>query len=339
MPVEVMAPFKVVEIKKDVTRVPWKVKSKPQDLLLRLNIDPADARTSDEWFSLVSADGKFQQHKRVKDDHTPGDKCVDLLFTDVDPAGSYSLEIDERPNGKKYFLFENQPFAELTGLAGKPREVEPPKAEPAGTADLLVRLEIDPADAREADDTFVLRSDNGYEQKKTLKDDQKPGDKWVDLAFTGLPRDGEFTLEVNGELLFEGVGYGELQTLSGDHPPAGHDAGKGDLRLRIELDPAEAAQADDLFVLTGAPSGYRQQKTLKDDRVHGDQAVDLLFTGIPRGDLLTLHITGPQGPFVAFQDHSYFELSHLSGDPGPDLQPGQWTDQNQPPGNLPPDDV
>src|SRR5205823_14408145 len=83
-----------------------------------------------------------------------------------------------------------------------------------GKGELRIRLEIDPAES--PDEVFVLKGDGGYEQKKTVKDDQVAGDKFVDLLFTDLPRDQSFTLRAGGTPLFDDVPYGELAHLSGD---------------------------------------------------------------------------------------------------------------------------
>ena len=215
MPVKVCAPFRLVETKKDESDVPWAIKSTPLNLLIRVNVDPDDAKESEDWFNLRSTDGKWEQHKRIKDDMTPGDKFVDLLFTGLDPELSYSLEIDPRPHGEKHFLFENRPFAELAKVSEKSDEPQPE----AGKGDLLVRIPMDPADAREAGATFVLKGKSGYEQKKSLKDDLKAGDKAVDLLFTAIPESDSLTLEVHdgkGEhKVFEDTLYAELAHLSG----------------------------------------------------------------------------------------------------------------------------
>src|SRR5437660_11413568 len=119
MAVKLMARFKLVSARKDEPAVAWAIKAPPQPVIIRLDIGPADAAHEEDWFSLRSTDGTYQQHRKVKDDHTPGDKFVDLLFEGLDPTLSYSLEIDDRRSKQKHFLFENVPYAELAGLRPK----------------------------------------------------------------------------------------------------------------------------------------------------------------------------------------------------------------------------
>lgn len=40
------------------------IKSTPQDLRVRLEMDPADAVHATDWFSLRSKDGSFEQRNR-----------------------------------------------------------------------------------------------------------------------------------------------------------------------------------------------------------------------------------------------------------------------------------
>jgi hypothetical protein len=122
--VRIAAPFRLREVKKDQSTVKVLVKSKPQDLILRLQIDPADAAHAQDWFSLRSSDGSYEQHRKIKDDLTPGDKCVDLLFTGLDTELKYSLEVDSRPNGGKHFLFQDVSYGELAHLSGDQPEPE-----------------------------------------------------------------------------------------------------------------------------------------------------------------------------------------------------------------------
>ena len=309
MTVRLAPPFVLKEVKKDETKkIKVVVKPTPAEIILRLEIDPAEAEHANDWFSLRSTDGSYEQHHKIKDDMTPGDKFVDLLFTGVDAALSYSMEVDSRPNGKKHFLFENVEYSKLTVINPPP---EPEK--PAGEGELRIRLEIDPAES--PDDVFVLKG-GSYEQKKTVKDDQVAGDKFVDLLFTGLPRDQSFTLEVNGEALFHDVPYEELAHQSAEHAPEGHDAGTGDFKVRLEIDPADAREADDKFVLKGA-HGFEKTLTIKDDQVPGDKFVDLHFEGIPRGESLTLEIHDSNGQHVMFENVPYGELAHVSAEHAP----------------------
>ena len=66
------------------------------------------------------------------------------------------------------------------------------------TVTLRVRIPIDPADSKSADDTFELTSTDGsYKNTLTVKDDSKPGDTFVDLIYDGIDRGLSYTLEIN----------------------------------------------------------------------------------------------------------------------------------------------
>jgi hypothetical protein len=86
---------------------------------------------------------------------------------------------------------------------------------------LVIRLDIDPSDASTHDDRFVLRSTDGsYRNEKTVKDDQVPGDKYLDLHYTGLRKTKRYTLEViaseyaQPQIIFEKIPYAELCGMS-----------------------------------------------------------------------------------------------------------------------------
>lgn len=298
------------------------------ELMVRLDIDPADADSADYTIRLFSSDGAYEQVKTVKDDLTKGDAFVDLKFTDLVPGKEYSLEFDPGAQGEPHLVFENVPFARLAEVSFQ----HPPADDLDGIGDLRVRLEIDPDDAKSQDDRFTLRSTDGtFTQVKTVKDDLTPGDGWVDLRYTNLPWALSYTLEVDlgkeggKTLVFEDVPYFALADVSFQPPPPGLDPDadatpeEGSLRVRAELDPAEAANLDDRFILTTADKRYRQVKTVKDDQKPGDQAVDLEFTGLPRDGVFTLeHDPGREGkPSIVFKDVPFGQLAELSFQPPP----------------------
>ena len=88
---------------------------------------------------------------------------------------------------------------------------------------LHLRLEIDPADASTVSEKFILIGLRGdarvYEQTRTTKDDVEPGDRFLDLIYTGLIPDLDYSLEVDpGEstntekhFCFEDVPWKELK--------------------------------------------------------------------------------------------------------------------------------
>ncbi len=217
MSVTVCAPFVVRAIKKDVAQK-WAVRARPMDLVVRVEGEAEP----DDWLTLRSADGKYAQHQSAHGG--------EVVFTGLDPEQKFTLEI-ATASGDKRVLFEDVPYVELSGLRPAPA----PQKDP-GKGDLLVRIDIDPADAREAADEFRLWSAEGYEQRKTIKDDQKPGDKSVDLHFTDLPRGHSFSLEISGNVVFADIPYAELALLSGDD-------GGPDLREDLIVDQNSAVPA------------------------------------------------------------------------------------------------
>jgi hypothetical protein len=99
-----------------------------------------------------------------------------------------------------------------------------------------VRLPIDPAAAESADDAFRLFSeDGGYDVTRTVKDDAVAGDAGVDLVFTEMPSDRNYSFEVDpgkeGEsyLLFDAVHFEDLALLVDGEP---HGGGSVPLGLR-----------------------------------------------------------------------------------------------------------
>jgi hypothetical protein len=90
---------------------------------------------------------------------------------------------------------------------------------------LIVRLEIDPEDPAAEDDRFVLESTDGsYKSEKTIKDDQVPGDEYLDLHYSGLQPAKNYTLKAHDgensdpDIIFEDVSYEELVTVSESAP-------------------------------------------------------------------------------------------------------------------------
>lgn len=87
---------------------------------------------------------------------------------------------------------------------------------------LVIRLDMDPGQAPNRGERFVLASaDGSYRAEKTVKDDLVPGDRYLDLHYSGLHKQKSYTLQViaaegdTPETIFENVPYGELAGLSG----------------------------------------------------------------------------------------------------------------------------
>ena len=88
-------------------------------LHLRLDIDPADASTIDEKFVLVGLNGSaraYEQTRTTKDDVEQGDRFLDLIYTDLVPDLTYSLEIETGNGQPKHICFEDVPWSELEGV-------------------------------------------------------------------------------------------------------------------------------------------------------------------------------------------------------------------------------
>jgi len=87
-----------------------------RELRVRLDVDPADARTCNDRFTLRGSGPsglRYEQVRTVRDDLVPGDHAVDLLFDGLVPDLSYSLEIDPGRQGKPYFAFEDVSWSRL----------------------------------------------------------------------------------------------------------------------------------------------------------------------------------------------------------------------------------
>lgn len=106
----------------------------------------------------------------------------------------------------------------------QPAAEEPAPATERVPVDLYIRLAINPNDASTHDDKFVVTGSDGYRSEKTVRDDQVPGDNFVDLHYTGLYEDQSYTLEVieapgaAPQALFRDVPYPSLVGLSQSGP-------------------------------------------------------------------------------------------------------------------------
>lgn len=94
----------------------------------------------------------------------------------------------------------------------------------------------------------------------------------------------------------------------------------GDLWLRLEVDPHDAATMDDRFVLVSRDRSYRCDRTVKDDLVAGDAYTDLLFDKLNTGNTYTLRVYDEEGeePWTLFDSVSYAELVKRFGNAPPD---------------------
>ncbi len=79
--------------------------------------------------------------------------------------------------------------------------------------------------------------------------------------------------------------------------------------IQLDIDPDEAASADDTFTLFSTDSGqsFKQTKTIKDDKVSGDDYVDLTYIGLKRDLSYTLEVDpGKEGdPYMIFENKPF----------------------------------
>ena len=82
------------------------------------------------------------------------------------------------------------------------------------------------------------------------------------------------------------------------------------LAIRLGIDPASAQSRDDTFTLSSSDGKYKKTLTVKDDRVDGDEFVDIVFDNLKTTQQYTLEVNpGAQGqPYKVFENLSYEEL-------------------------------
>jgi hypothetical protein len=80
-----------------------------------------------------------------------------------------------------------------------------------------------------------------------------------------------------------------------------------ELYIRIPINPNLAESLDDKFKLTSADGKYKQVFTVKDDKIDGDDFVDLCFQNLKYSQKYTLEIDpGAEGsPYQVFEDLTY----------------------------------
>ena len=88
---------------------------------------------------------------------------------------------------------------------------------------------------------------------------------------------------------------------------------RGELWLRIDIDPDDVASWDDRFKLFSSDSSYCQTKTVKDDQIAGDEYVDLYFTCMDETLRYSLEVDSGEGDTcLVFEDLPYAEIFELS---------------------------
>lgn len=108
-----------------------------------------------------------------------------------------------------------------------------------------------------------------------------------------------------------------------------------ELYIRIPINPNLAESLDDKFKLTSADGKYKQVFTVKDDKINGDDFVDLCFQNLKYSQKYTLEIDpGAEGsPYNVFEDLTFQEIldyySELEEDD--DLEGEEDDDDEKPP--------
>jgi hypothetical protein len=95
------------------------------DFFLRFDIAPSERKDFTDKLRLFSSDGAYDQVRTLAEDGLPQFDFVDVVFTRVQIALSYSLEVTPEV-GDAFFLFEDVPFANLNGLTDPETEFEDP---------------------------------------------------------------------------------------------------------------------------------------------------------------------------------------------------------------------
>jgi hypothetical protein len=82
------------------------------------------------------------------------------------------------------------------------------------------------------------------------------------------------------------------------------------LYLRIAIDPSLPDSQDDKFTLKSSDGKYNKILTVKDDRLEGDECIDLVFDNLKVSQKYTLEVDpGAEGsPYKLFEDVPYQEL-------------------------------
>lgn len=81
---------------------------------------------------------------------------------------------------------------------------------------LIIRLQVDPSDPRFAQARFILRSSKDLCLERTVADDKKPGDEYLDLEFWPIQEEENYSLYVrltetaSETALFEEISYSKL---------------------------------------------------------------------------------------------------------------------------------
>ena len=106
------------------------------------------------------------------------------------------------------------------------------------------------------------------------------------------------------------------------------------LHVRLAIDPNEAASKDDKFKLYSDDGTYKKTMTVKDDKVDGDNFVDLVFENLKVSKKYTLEVDpGAEGsPYKLFENVPYAELIDYYSLPDPEDELEEEEEDEEPKG-------
>ncbi len=131
-------------------------------LMVELEIDPDDASSQDDRYTLFCSDNKDLYNKTltVKDDQIPGDKFLTLKFTFLVPDNKYTLEVDPGAGEDYYWLFADVHTDDLLSqkysYPGSEEEEDDPDLDP---------------DYDESEDAQLPYDDSDLDDEEQLSDD------------------------------------------------------------------------------------------------------------------------------------------------------------------------
>ena len=82
------------------------------NLIVRVDMDPGEAKTCGDTLRLFSRSGKYNESKPVSEGVASGAATVDVEFTDAPMSDFFSLEVVPA-GGKGYLLFVSVPYGDV----------------------------------------------------------------------------------------------------------------------------------------------------------------------------------------------------------------------------------
>jgi hypothetical protein len=92
------------------------------------------------------------------------------------------------------------------------------------------------------------------------------------------------------------------------------EVNKFDLWIRLHIDPREASNRADIFVLSSSDGAIRQVRTIADDQIPGDDCVDLVFRSLILEKSYSLAVKKNGVDLPVFEDVSGQALHNMHGE-------------------------